>query len=531
MKTKIITFCFIIISISAVAQNWKTINQQDTTYFAVDKPSGVDSEWHGFLRCVWIDSAKLIGGDSVFYFNPALDRDSSGIACTDTISGTFLGKKVKRTTNGIEYYYNELNEPIEIRTLASLNDSWKMISDTSGLDFFGTISNVYTTLIDGVTDSIKEISIQAFNNGTPVNNYYNNFKLALSKDHGFIETNHLDIFPYWIFGAWQPGSFLFQPKIPLSHKRVPADIKTLDFNKIDFAKKFQPGNEWIIRTASGYGKFDPPDYNTSFSGDIYTKHDSILSVNILNANTVAYTFQRKQHHLYINQVTQNNTDTTLIITDTVYQNNPIFILNSKLSSDIKDTAMDMFQLSTILLNLEYYFLDKICNFPVLRTYRHGAYYTAKTLQDSCYTTHASISGYNTYDTAIVSTMKFNLRQIQGFDYWQALLHDDKEQLLFLKADSCTYGNKINVLTLTLENVKKANDSFTIFPNPAEKFLNFSFASATIVENITILDLSGNVIIASNFDNRKIDVSNLASGLYIVKINTNKGVYRKKILKN
>ena len=136
MKTKIITFCFIIISISAVAQNWKTINQQDTTYFAVDKPSGVDSEWHGFLRCVWIDSAKLIGGDSVFYFNPALDRDSSGIACTDTISGTFLGKKVKRTTNGIEYYYNELNEPIEIRTLASLNDSWKIISDKSGLDFF-----------------------------------------------------------------------------------------------------------------------------------------------------------------------------------------------------------------------------------------------------------------------------------------------------------------------------------------------------------------------------------------------------------
>jgi hypothetical protein len=62
-------------------------------------------------------------------------------------------------------------------------------------------------------------------------------------------------------------------------------------------------------------------------------------------------------------------------------------------------------------------------------------------------------------------------------------------------------------------------------------LTVSLAGESSVGKITILDLTGNVMIEDNLNNKQIDISNLVSGLYIVNIKTDKGVYRKKILKN
>jgi hypothetical protein len=93
------------------------------------------------------------------------------------------------------------------------------------------------------------------------------------------------------------------------------------------------------------------------------------------------------------------------------------------------------------------------------------------------------------------------------------------------------GSKINVLTLATKNLNKAENDIKVFPNPTQKFLTVSLAGESSVGKITILDLTGNVMIEDNLNNKQIDISNLVSGLYIVNIKTDKGVYRKKILKN
>jgi hypothetical protein len=49
MKTKIFSVILILFSFTVTAQNWKTINSNDTTYFTIDAPTGPDSLWHGFL--------------------------------------------------------------------------------------------------------------------------------------------------------------------------------------------------------------------------------------------------------------------------------------------------------------------------------------------------------------------------------------------------------------------------------------------------------------------------------------------------
>jgi len=66
MKTKIFSVILILFSFTVTAQNWKTINSNDTTYFTIDAPTGPDSLWHGFLRCVWVDSSNINGADSIF---------------------------------------------------------------------------------------------------------------------------------------------------------------------------------------------------------------------------------------------------------------------------------------------------------------------------------------------------------------------------------------------------------------------------------------------------------------------------------
>ena len=99
-------------------------------------------------------------------------------------------------------------------------------------------------------------------------------------------TNQLYLFPH-IFGAEPLNIGNLRPYVALNHVRVEAQIKNLDLNIIDLQAKYKPGNELIIKRASGYGPYDPPDYNSSFYGNFYTTHDSIISVNFINVTTVA----------------------------------------------------------------------------------------------------------------------------------------------------------------------------------------------------------------------------------------------------
>jgi len=80
----------------------------------------------------------------------------------------------------------------------------------------------------------------------------------------------------------------------------------------------------------------------------------------------------------------------------------------------------------------------------------------------------------------------------------------------------------------------ASTNFSVFPNPANDFVTISNADNISVKAISITDLNGRVVkqnTYSNVTNVQVNVSDLASGVYMMSISSDKGSVTKKIIKN
>ena len=79
-------------------------------------------------------------------------------------------------------------------------------------------------------------------------------------------------------------------------------------------------------------------------------------------------------------------------------------------------------------------------------------------------------------------------------------------------------------------IKELSDNFIIYPNPVKEKLHISTTS-TIIENIEIYSISGELILSSNKTN-DINVGNLTKGIYILNIKDNNGevLTQRKIIK-
>ncbi len=97
-----------------------------------------------------------------------------------------------------------------------------------------------------------------------------------------------------------------------------------------------------------------------------------------------------------------------------------------------------------------------------------------------------------------------------------------ERLLFLD----TYFDDVT----SINQVENCND-IVIFPNPTSDFLNFNFTKNNI-EKLKIYDITGKLIIEKTKiqQNEQFDLSNFESGIYIILIQTDKGLFTTKIIK-
>ena len=72
----------------------------------------------------------------------------------------------------------------------------------------------------------------------------------------------------------------------------------------------------------------------------------------------------------------------------------------------------------------------------------------------------------------------------------------------------------------------------MYPNPSSSIVNISSDVNAIISTIEMLDLNGRVIKSQkiNATEGQISVSDLATGMYMMKITTDQGVAVKKIVK-
>ncbi|MBK9285191.1 MAG: T9SS type A sorting domain-containing protein [Sphingobacteriaceae bacterium] len=90
------------------------------------------------------------------------------------------------------------------------------------------------------------------------------------------------------------------------------------------------------------------------------------------------------------------------------------------------------------------------------------------------------------------------------------------------------GNKNNfVIGVNENNLDQAQ--ITFFPNPVSDELNIDFIAAE-VKNISIYNAQGKLIV-QYLDTKKINCENMANGIYIAEIKTNKGIIHKKFIKH
>lgn len=73
-------------------------------------------------------------------------------------------------------------------------------------------------------------------------------------------------------------------------------------------------------------------------------------------------------------------------------------------------------------------------------------------------------------------------------------------------------------------------SVVLYPNPVTNELNITTSNSEIIESMTVYNSLGQMVKMSKGDNKTIDMSNLISGSYFVKVQTDKDLINKKIVK-
>ena len=90
------------------------------------------------------------------------------------------------------------------------------------------------------------------------------------------------------------------------------------------------------------------------------------------------------------------------------------------------------------------------------------------------------------------------------------------------------------LSSVLSTTEFLNSKFSVSPNPANDFISVTNSDNILVSGISITDLNGRVVKQNTYTNVsdiQVNVSDLASGMYMMNITSDKGSVTKKIVKN
>lgn len=132
----------------------------------------------------------------------------------------------------------------------------------------------------------------------------------------------------------------------------------------------------------------------------------------------------------------------------------------------------------------------------------------------------------TLATAVAETKTFSLEDYAGQTVRVVFRHYDVTDMYILLLDD---------ITVTTSSVAAVNDNaltrLSVFPNPATDVVKV--ANAGLINSINIADLNGRIVKSGSFDAQEtaqVNIADLASGVYMVSVASDKGTVTKKIVK-
>jgi hypothetical protein len=198
------------------AYDYQTVYSHRTALFA-------DS--YGQIKPMLIDSVRF-SQDSILY--PFKNIQKKDLDCYTPYGASWLGSKIV-IKPGWNYFFNENNDTIRIKTDAKLNETWKVFS-TENVLITGTLIKVDLLTFMGLTDSVRTIEFNmviatsATVSSKSIARFVSEFdskSIQVSKHYGLIKTFNFNVFPYFsdmqetYMGTWQQFNLvgLTNPKV------------------------------------------------------------------------------------------------------------------------------------------------------------------------------------------------------------------------------------------------------------------------------------------------------------------------------
>lgn len=523
MKTIFFSVLMFISGICA-AQQFKGVVMNDTTYYLSKNvnPFNQGENDSNLIRAIWIESLQANGSDTFFQFFRSIRPTFPLSTCLDTSnSPSWMGPGVLRNLSGDEHYYNYRNEEILIKTLAALNSTWKITTDTNNIEIWGTITQIVNETIDSQMDSVKYISLQAYQNSIPITHNYNGHIFKLSQHHGFVSVHEWYSFPY---------PFVENNVVPIDtslHNRINRSVTEKNLTHIDFTTMYQPGTFWQTKTLNRY--------SSSYSKTTWAQ-DSITAMQLIATDTAEIKFQHievvKLHDMIEPPSAQYPTGLYLDSTYTLQYayTDTIFNKNHDNTSIRKMKYGE--HLATLLTNAQG---------SLLRTYRqclkkytpqmmaietsmNWLLWTVIPATGNCYEENQGVSGNKKYHLSYLPQLNYYPGDYYSFNVNGIVENDDSTIVIYYKDQQQTYGTPVNVSTLSTTQLQQAN-SISIYPNPSQDGIFQIELKEKMKWNVFSMD--GKLIASGS--QQQVNLSCSKQGIYLLTIQSESGNYHSKIL--
>lgn len=469
----------VFIYLSSHAQNYSCVSETQVRFF---------TNSNHYLRAIRIDSVKQINGNTVLYpFRTARGEVFSSSMPVLKKEGSWLGLDITVHADGTHWFKNYNSDTVIIKTQAGVNDTWIFYDDTSAIRYEATVLSEDTMSLPMGLDTVKTILLTAKNiqGNVMVKDTFNNRKLIISKNHGFVQVFDLYVFPQ--------QRKIFRDFDHFTQLAGAVDFKISDYYNPDVLEiyDYQPGEVFQTKGSMVPGNFIESHFR-----------NTVLSRNNISAQEFEYTVQKVIHHRQIGP----NFPVTIFV-DTVkeqHKSTPLF--NQELPEEWDMTRY-----------YEYNSKDtSFCNI--------GKYYASLANRIFYQGDTAEVNNFEPCNNSFI--YKTGMGQVSFSDCVDPGVNAPHWYMIYVNKKSNPCGNYFN---MSIPDTKTMLGEIHIFPNPANDHLTIQLAQYENPVKVMLHNAIGQKVYANTMQSGSMTISTatLSTGMYFLTLSTEDGASLKK----
>jgi hypothetical protein len=447
--------------------------------------AGIERYYTGaYLRGIKIDSIRVVNNETILYpFRSPRGSYQTGSQYNqlNNNGGSWLGKEIRILNNGVTLFDNLWGDTIVIKTNAQPGESWIFYDDNSGGYYTATVSSIDSMTVLSTIDEVKTITITAYNYNGSINamDIFNNEKIQLSRNHGFLALFSIYTFPLHPanLSSYTPGLDYLMDKGDIRNNK-PIIYKLSEFknpSKFDIYN-YQPGDIFEHHVAD-HGEFWTIDtiINKQVGAGIITYQINEGSKNLREEHGEKYYYYAKSNS------TLSIPEGTLSLIDGE--------LMPEQSGNTNFFSYDPFDSSHCITSPAYgyekNFIENNGNLD---------------LSDSCKSFAKWKAGF-------------------GLIHFQScsgqIIENTNQDLLFSKKNGIICGEYNSVSGIN--EIQAGNNGLAVYPNPASEIVYIVCTLSGF--NYSISDLSGKIIKSGKAagKNNVLNIESLANGVYLLNV--------------